>query len=213
MEQFTDSARFLVAILVVLNPIGAVPVFLGVTANQSKKRRNWTGVTAALTVTLVIISSILVGEWLLRAFGINLPCFQVGGGIMILLLAVHMLYAQESRMKQTPEEAREAEEQQSVGVVPLGTPLLAGPGSISTAIIYANAAKNWMEIGLLLATSLFAGGCVWLVLRLAEPIGGALGRTGINILTRLMGLVLAALAVKFITSGLAELLPALAVTK
>lgn len=195
--------------LVLLNPIGTVPVFLGVTAGQSPQRRNKTGRTAALTVATVLIVSILVGEWALRAFGVNLPCFQVGGGILILLLAIHMLQARHSEIKQTPEEAREAEEHESVGVVPLGTPLMAGPGTISTAIIFANTATTWFDVGLLIATSFFAAACVWLVLRMAEPIGTALGRTGINILTRLMGLVLAAVAVKFITDGLLQLLPAL----
>ena len=209
MHYWSDSARYLAAILVILNPIGAVPVFLGVTAGQSRQQRNKTGRTAALTVATVIIVSMVVGEWLLRAFGINLPCFQVGGGILILLLAVHMLHARYSEMKQTPEEAREAEENESVGVVPLGTPLMAGPGTISTAIIFANTAKSPLDVGFLIAASLLAAACVWIVLRMAEPIGAALGRTGINILTRLMGLVLAAVAVKFITDGLVQLLPAL----
>jgi multiple antibiotic resistance protein len=92
----------------------------------------------------------------------------------------------------------------------LGTPLLAGPGCISTAIIYANKATTWFDTGFLLATCLLAAACVWVVLRLAQPIGVALGRTGINILTRLMGLILAAVAIKFITDGLLQLLPRLA---
>ena len=86
---------------------------------------------------------------------------------------------------------------------------MAGPGTISTAIIFANTAKTWLDVGFLIAASLLAAACVWVVLRMAEPIGAALGRTGINILTRLMGLVLAAVAVKFITDGLTQLLPAL----
>jgi len=210
MEQWSDYIRFVTAILVILNPIGAVPVFLGVTVNQTPERRNQTAVAAALTTACVLLVSILGGEWMLRIFGINVPCFQAGGGILILLMAVSMLHAKSSRVRQTPQERREAEEQESVGVVPLGTPLLAGPGPISTAIIYANKATTWFDTGFLLATSLFAAACVWLVLRLAQPIGSALGRTGINILTRLMGLVLAAVAIKFITDGLLQLLPRLA---
>lgn len=209
MQFWSDGARFLAAILVTLNPIGAVPVFLSVTAGQSRKQRNKTIRLASMTVAAVIMVSMVVGEWLLHAFGINLPCFEVGGGVLILLLAVHMLHARHSEMKQTPEEAREAEAQDSVGVVPLGTPLMAGPGTISTAIIFANAAKGWFGMGALIVASLVAASCVWFVLRMAEPIGAALGRTGINVLTRLMGLVLAALAIKFITDGLLQLLPAL----
>lgn len=207
MEAWSDYVRFVTAIFVILNPFGAVPVFLGVTASQTPQRRNQTALAAAATTAGVLIGSILAGEWVLRLFGINVPCFQVGGGILILLMAVSMLHAKGSRVRQTPAERREAEEQQSVGVVPLGTPLLAGPGSISTAIIFANKANTWFDTGFLLATSLLAAFCVYIVLRLAQPIGVALGRTGINILTRLMGLVLAAVAIKFITDGLAQLFP------
>lgn len=95
-------------------------------------------------------------------------------------------------------------------MVPLGTPLMAGPGTISTAIIFANAASGWRQIAGLIVTALIVAVGVWGVLRMAEPIGRALGRTGINITTRLMGLILAAVAVKFITQGLKELLPAIA---
>lgn len=209
MIILADYVQFLTAILVILNPIGAVPIFLGVTVNQTPRRRNQTAVVAALTTACVLVISILAGEWILRFFGINMPCFQAGGGILILLMAVSMLHAKNSRVRQTPEERREAEDQESVGVVPLGTPLLAGPGSISTAIIYANKASTWFDIGFLLAICLFAALCVWIVLRLAHSIGVVMGRTGINILTRLMGLILAAVAIKFITDGLLQLMPGL----
>ena len=211
MEHWADYVRFATAILVVLNPIGAVPIFLGVTVNQTPRRRHQTALAAALTTACVLVVSIIAGEWVLRMFGINVPCFQAGGGILILLMAVSMLHAKNSRVRQTPEERREAEEHESVGVVPMGTPLLAGPGSISTAIIYANKATTWFDTGFLVATSLLAAACVWIVLRMAQPIGVALGRTGINILTRLMGLILAAMAIKFITDGLGQLLPGLGV--
>ena len=199
MHYWSETVRYLAAMFVLLNPIGTIPIFLGVTSNLSTQRRNQTGRTAALTVFAVLTISILVGEWALHAFGINVPCFQVGGGILILLLALHMLQARHSELKQTPEEALDAEANESVGVVPLGTPLMAGPGTISTAIIFANTAKTWMHVSFLIAASLFAALCVWGILRMAEPIGRALGRTNINILTRLMGLVLTAVAVKFIT--------------
>ncbi len=209
MEHWADYVRFVTAILVILNPLGAVPIFLGLTVNQSRQRRNQTAAAAALTIACVLVVSVLSGERALRLFGINVPCFQAGGGILVLLMAISMLHAKSSRIQQTPAERRAAEEQESVGVVPLGTPLLAGPGSISTAIIYANKATSWFDLGFLVAICLFAALCVWIVLRLAEPIGVALGRTGINIMTRLMGLILAAVAIKFITDGLVQLLPGL----
>ena len=207
MEHWSDYVRFVTAILVVLNPLGAVPVYLGVTGGLTPLRRNRAAMAAAMTVAIVLMTSVLSGEWVLRAFGINVPCFQVGGGILILLMAVSMLHARSSRTRQTPEETRAAADQDSVGVVPLGTPLLAGPGSISTAIIYANKASTWRDTCFLVAISLLAAICVWIVLRMAQPIGEVLGRTGINILTRLMGLILAAVAVKFMTDGLLQLMP------
>jgi multiple antibiotic resistance protein len=209
VEHWADYARFTTAVLVILNPLGAIPIFLGLTSGQSRRRRHQTAAAAAVTVGCVLAASLLAGEWVLRSFGINVPCFQVGGGILILLMAISMLHAKSSRIQQTPGERRAAEEQESVGVVPLGTPLLAGPGSISTAIIYANKARTWLDMGFLLSICALAALCVWIVLRLAPSIGALLGRTGINIMTRLMGLVLAALAIKFITDGLVQLLPGL----
>jgi len=127
MHYWTNTTNYLAAMFVLLNPIGTIPIFLGVTSNLSTPRRNQTGRTAALTVFAVLTLSILAGEWALRAFGINVPCFQVGGGILVLLIALDMLQAKHSELKQTPEEARDAEINESVGVVPLGTPLMAGP--------------------------------------------------------------------------------------
>jgi multiple antibiotic resistance protein len=202
----------LIALFVIVNPIGAAPVFLTMTSNWPAAQRKRTALSAGLTVACVLVGSVLAGEWVLRLFGIDVPCFQVGGGILVLLIAVSMLHARPSRAKQTPEEARQAEEQETAGVVPLGTPLLAGPGTISTAIIYAQAAKTMWETAMLIAASLIVALCAWTALRLADPIGALLGRTGINIVTRLMGLILAAVAVKFIADGVSHLLPGLAAT-
>jgi multiple antibiotic resistance protein len=209
MESWSDYMRFLTALFVILNPFGAVPIFLGITSGLSRKRRNQTTLTVACTVAVVISGSILVGEWVLRLFGINVPCFQVGGGILVLLMAVSMLHARPGRTRHSPEDMREAEEMSAIGVVPLGTPLLAGPGTISTAIIFANKAETWLQTGLLILISCFVAACVWIILRMAENIGIVLGRRGINILTRFMGLILAAVAVKFVTDGLVVLLPGL----
>jgi multiple antibiotic resistance protein len=210
MAHWSDYMRLVVAMLAIVNPIGAIPVFLALTRGQPDAVRNRAAVTAALTVACALTLSIFAGDWVLRAFGIDVPCFQVGGGILLLLMAVSMFHAQPSRSQHTPEEAREAEERETVGVVPLGTPLLAGPGAISTAIIYAQKASNWVEFAVLVSVCLFVAACAWIALRLASPIARILGQTGINILTRLMGLILAAVAVKFITDGIGHLLLGLA---
>ncbi len=204
--HFPDYMRFFAAALVLLNPIGAVPIFLSLMTNQTTMRRKQAALSASITVCAVLVCSLLGGEWVLRMFGINLPCFEVGGGVLIMLMAVSMLNARQGRTRHTPEEAKEAEEAASVGAVPLGTPLLAGPGSISSAIIFAKDAQNWFDTGMLVALCFLTAVCVWIVLRLAEPIGTALGRTGINIMTRLMGLVLAAIAVKFFADGVSQIM-------
>jgi multiple antibiotic resistance protein len=131
--------------------------------------------------------------------------FQIGGGLLILLTAITMMGTQPSRGAQQ-NEAAEASEKDSVAVVPLATPLLAGPGAISTAIIFTHQTSSWLDIGILVTSSVVMALLSWIALRSAIPISNALGKTGINIATRLMGLLLAAIAAEFICTGLRELL-------
>jgi multiple antibiotic resistance protein len=128
-------------------------------------------------------------------------------------MAIAMLHALPSRAHHATEEAQEAAEKDNVAVVPLAVPLVAGPGAISTVIIYAQQATRWFDTVFLVLTSLLVAASVWGSLRLAEPISRTLGKTGTNIVTRLMGLILAAVAVEFITGGLAQLLPGLTATR
>jgi multiple antibiotic resistance protein len=164
----------------------------------------------ALTVFLVLGASALFGEGILDFFSISIPSFQVGGGILILLIAINMLHAKQSHSKQTPEEAKTMEERDVIAIVPLSIPLLAGPGAISSMIIAAqDSATLGGQLSLLLPISVVAM-LIWLTLQLSGYIAGKLGTIGINIVTRLMGLILAAMAVEFIAHGLSGLFPALA---
>lgn len=210
MEEWAEFLRTLIAMFVVVNPLSAIPVFVTLTSEQTPTVRRRTARVAGLTVVVTLSTSVLAGESVLRLFGIDLPSFQVGGGILLLLIAISMFHATASRAKTTPEETREAAHREAIGVVPLGTPLLAGAGSISTAILYAHNATSPFQTCVLVAISLLIGASVWLVLRAANRIGAVLGTTGINIMTRLMGLILAAVAVKFVTAGIGVLLPGLA---
>ena len=155
----------------------------------------------------VLIGACLFGNSVLYMFGISIASFRVGGGILLLLVAVSMFHAKRSR--QTPEEVIEASERGGLAVVPLAVPLLSGPGAISTMIIYSAQEQGPAHIAILVAGSILLGVIVWVSLRLAVPIGNILGRTGINIVTRLMSLLLAAIAVEFIVGGLGKLLPGL----
>ncbi|HSM08124.1 MAG TPA: YchE family NAAT transporter [Gemmatimonadota bacterium] len=198
-----------ISLLAILNPLGAIPLFLGLTEGMDSSGRRRTGRSASLAVATVLVVAVWFGEDILEVFGVRIASFQIGGGVLALLMAIDMLQARLSPAKQTREEAREAGSRESVGVVPLGIPLLAGPGSISLAIVGAEQAPGMSEtIGLTVAVVLL-GLVTWAVLRAAEPIGRVLGRTGINIITRLMGLVLAAIAIEFIATGMASLFPGL----
>lgn len=198
-----------VSLLAILNPLGAIPLFLGLTEGMDTETRRRTGQAAAFAVAIVLVVAVWFGQSILEVFGVRIASFQVGGGILALLMAIDMLQARISASKQTREEAREAGTRASVGVVPLGIPLLAGPGSISLAIVGAEQASGPGEMVGLTGVVLVLGIVILVVLRLADPIGRILGRTGINIITRLMGLVLAAIAIEFIATGMSDLFPGL----
>ncbi len=194
-----------VALFAIVNPIGSVPIFISATDGWDRKQKLRTANVVALTVFLVLAASALFGEGILAFFSITIPSFQVGGGILILLIAINMLHAKQSHSKQTPEEAKTMEERDVIAIVPLSIPLLAGPGAISSMIIAAHDSPTMAAQISLLMPILVVAILVWLSLQLSSYIAGKLGTIGINIVTRLMGLILAAMAVEFIAHGLSGL--------
>ena len=198
------------ALFVIANPIGVTPLFISLTNRQTDEQRRHTARLTATTVVIVLITSMFLGEVILHFFGIRMASFRAGGGILILLMAIAMLQARPSPTYHTAEESKEAAARDEVAVVPLGIPLIAGPGAISTVIIYAHQATTWFDMTVLLLTVLCVAGSVWITLRLSDRIRVILGTTGINIVTRLLGLILAAVGVEFLADGLTQLLPGLA---
>ena len=194
-----------VALFAIVNPIGSVPIFISATDGWNRQQKLRTANVVALTVFLVLAASALFGEGILAFFSITIPSFQVGGGILILLIAINMLHAKQSHSKQTPEEAKTMEERDVIAIVPLSIPLLAGPGAISSMIIAAQDSPTMAAQISLLMPILVVAILVWLSLQLSSYIAGKLGTIGINIVTRLMGLILAAMAVEFIAHGLSGL--------
>jgi multiple antibiotic resistance protein len=207
VDLLFQKAKVLIALVVIVNPLGALPTYITLTRDYTAPQRRGTARTAAIAVAVVMVVSALVGEYILQFFSISIAAFRVGGGILILMMALSMLNARTSRAKQTPEEAAEAEDKETIGIVPLGVPLLAGPGAISTAIVYAQQAHTVVEMVYTVLCCTLVGVSVWASLRAAEPIGKALGRTGLNIASRFMGIILAALAIEIISAGARELLP------
>lgn len=178
-----------------------MPVFLALTSDRSHEERHAIARTAALTVLLVLLAALWGGDVVLRFFGIGIPAFRVGGGLLIMLMAIAMLHARQSHAAHTEDEAAEAMEREAIGVVPLGIPLMAGPGAISLVIVIAHQVASIMDrLWLSLCVAAVAV-IVWIVLHLAEPIGSALGVTGLNIMVRIMGLLLAAIGVQILAEG------------
>lgn len=210
MGDLADYSRFLVTLLAILTPFAAIPVFLALTAGQDDRFRSRTADMAATTVFVVLLVSALTGDVLLRVLGTSLDAFRVGGGIVLFLMSLSMLNARVSAVQQTQEEADEAGQKPALGVVPIGIPLLVGPGSISSTIIEAKRSVEFTHLAAVVACIALVCVVVWVTLRLADPIGRRLGRTGLNILNRIFGLLLAAIAVQIVSVGLTGLFPALA---
>ena len=209
MNDWNELFKITVALFAIVNPVGGIPMFLMTTSDWDIGQRRRTAQTVAITVFLVLALASLVGTLMLEFFGISVASFQVGGGILLMLLSVSMMQARENGLRQTPQESEEAAARQAVAVVPLAIPLFAGPGAISTMIIASHRVPGILfQLKLLIPSALIAM-AVWAVLRLAARLAHRLGTTGMNIITRLMGLTLAALAVEFIAKGLQELFPGL----
>ncbi|TDR31369.1 MarC family protein [Hydromonas duriensis] len=205
-----DILKTFIALLALINPLGVLPMFISLTQDLSEKDKQRTIRAAAMTVATVVAVCTLLGEQIIAFFGISTASLQVAGGLLILLMSLNMLNAQMGGARTSAEEQNEAEHKSTLGVVPLGIPLLTGPGAISTVIVYANKAQKPSEYVILIGCGVVLAVLVWLTLQLAQPINRIMGRSGINIATRIMGLLVAAVAVEFIVEGLKNMLPALA---
>ena len=199
----------LIALLAIVNPLGIIPFFILFTANFSAEQKKKTIIVSSISAFLVIALSTLIGADLLHFFGISIASFQVGGGMLLLLSSINMLNATTGAAKSTSDEVEEAADRASVAVVPLTIPLLTGPATISTVIIYASNTKSLWQHAVLIGYGVVVAAAAALCFLAAEPIARFLGKTGINVMTRLMGLILAALAVEVMANGLGKLFPIL----
>ena len=203
----------LVTLLAIVNPLAIVPFFIHYTQGFSQPQRQRTVVVASFSAFVVIAVSALLGLEILKFFGISLASFQVGGGMLLLISAMNMLNAQPAEAKPQTNEyedgAAKAARGASIAVVPLTIPLLTGPATMSTVVIYAEKDKTVLQLTTLVGYGLVIGLATAVCFSLAEPIARVLGKTGINVMTRLMGLILAALAVEVMADGLGKLFPVL----
>jgi multiple antibiotic resistance protein len=207
MLELQEYLKLLIGLLAIVNPVGVVPVFLSLTEGRPADERLKTGRITALAMTAILLVSLVLGETLLRSFGISIPSFQIAGGILILIMAISMLQGRLSQARHTPEEHQESVEKESVAVVPLAIPLLSGPGAIGTVIVYAHGSNTVGHYVTMVAVILTVGLIVLAGMRLAPAIARVMGRTGMNIVTRIMGLIIASIAVEFIAKGIWALFP------
>ncbi|MEJ8858446.1 MarC family protein [Variovorax robiniae] len=208
-----DLIKPLISLLAIVNPLAIVPFFIHYTQGFTDGQRRRTILVSSFSAFIVIGTCALLGLQLLAFFGISIASFQVGGGLLLLLSSLSMLNAQPAEMKTTSEEVRATEVKASLGasiaVVPLTIPLLTGPATMSTVVIYAEKTRHFWELLLLVAYGAVIALATAAAFSLAQPIARALGRTGINVMTRLMGLILAALAIEVMADGLGKLFPIL----
>jgi multiple antibiotic resistance protein len=199
------------AIFFVVDPVAAVPFFLAMTRDDPAEKRRETALRASLTAGLVLATFALTGAAIFAVLGISLGAFKIAGGVVLLLLALDMIRTQPSRTRITDQEVAAGADQEDIAIVPLAMPLLAGPGSIATAIVLMSRARAgawWHAIPVLGAIAATAVAS-YFILAGAARTERVLGRTGLAILERAAGLLLVAIAVQFMLDGLVESLPRL----
>ncbi|MBW8190096.1 YchE family NAAT transporter [Neiella marina] len=207
-----DSAlylQFFIGLMAILNPFGLLPVFIGLTSHQSHVERARTNSVAMLTVVVALVLVLLVGSLILKMFGISIDSFRIAGGAMLVLIAISMLKGQLSEVRRNPDEVSESETRESVAVVPFAIPLIAGPGAMTTVIVYAAENPEWPHLVGFSAGIVACAIICWLSFRAAGSVVDILGQTGINIITRIMGLIMMAMAVEFMAQGLKGIFPVL----
>lgn len=205
MLSFAEYAQFFVGLLAIVDPLGAIPVFLILTARQSAETKRATIRITVLSVFSVLIVSLFLGEWILSALGISINAFRCAGGLVLLLMALSMLQSNLT----ASEEVESLHNDDTIGLVPLTIPLLAGPGAISTVIVYAHQSHEWSHFFLIFAAIASVCFCLWLTLVAMPWLSKHIKGKAITMSTRIMGLLLAAIAIEFIAGGLKGLFPSL----
>ncbi len=204
MDVAFAATAFATAITII-DPIGMIPMTLGATARDTPKRRNQIVDQAVLVAAGVMLVMGVVGRPLLDYLGITLPAFMIAGGILLFLIAVDMLFARPTGAKRTQEEEREAAEVENPAVFPLAVPMIAGPGTIATVLLLVNLAHgNRVQLAIVFSAYAAALLATWLCMRLSTFLLKLISTTGVHVTSRLLGIILGALAVQFVINGLVQ---------
>ena len=204
-----DGIQIFISLFVLVNPLEGIPFLLAKTGGYELAVRDLIARRAATTVTIILLASALIGAKVLALFGIGLPAFQVGGGIILFLIALQMTLVGVSGDETAADAPSHHGSPTDIAIVPLAIPLLAGPGAVSGAILYGTRTQSLIHLGILCCIILVVGAAAYVSLRLAQQLRGLLGDLGINIATRLMGLLIAAIAAQLTVEGLLALVASL----
>ncbi|HSJ15309.1 MAG TPA: MarC family protein [Longimicrobiales bacterium] len=189
------------SLIAIVNPLGAVPMFVAMTASYTGAHRAATLRRAILTALVLLFAFTLIGTWILRFFGITTQAFQIAGGIIFFGIGWDMLQARRSRVKTTPEEESEGALKEDVGIIPLGIPTLAGPGAITTVIALNGQADNLIQSAAVYMGILGTVAVSWITLAAAPVLTRRVSQTGMNVFTRLMGLLVTVIGAQFVING------------
>jgi multiple antibiotic resistance protein len=209
MVDLDEYIKLLAGLLSMVDPIGAIPLFISLTEHRNSGERRRIACVCAMSVGAALLIAHIGGNFWLKFFGIGIPSFQIAGGIVVLFMGISMVKASHDRSRNTPEERVESVDKESIAVVPMAIPLLSGPGAMSTVIVNhnLNPSLNYDVLAVcVIATVALA---VLVCLLMAEKIEDLLGTTGMNVITRVFGLIILSIAVEFITKGLAAVFPIL----
>ena len=193
------------SILILVDPIAVVPTYLVITQGQSQAQRRLTAARACIAATILLVAFAALGTSIFGLFGISMPAFRIAGGLILWLVAMDMLHGARTTQEGSPEIS-EATVKDDVAITPLAMPMLAGPGAISTVMVLSGQARTTTQTIVVYASILLALLIAWITLRAAEWLVRRMGQTGIRVMTRIMGLLLAAIAVQFVITGAREAL-------
>ncbi|KMK50969.1 hypothetical protein RO21_08695 [[Actinobacillus] muris] len=202
--------QFFIGLFAIVNPFGTLPIFFSMTNHQYEADRNKTSLITAVSIGVILLVSLYFGKIILDAFSISLNSFRVAGGFLIVSIAMTMISGKLGEHKQNKEEKNaDVSEYDNIAVVPLAMPIMAGPGAIGSTIVWGTRYNHWIDyLGFSIAIIAFALIC-YVLFRFSAPLIKRLGKTGTNIVTRIMGLILMALGIEIIVAGLSNLFPGL----
>ena len=203
MIEWTFIIKTTIAIIAIVDPIGCLPLFLSLTGQHKKINKKNVVKMTAITVFIILVTSLFLGDKILNMFGISMPSFQICGGILLLIMAISMMLGKHQIIESGQNGKSDKE---LIAFVPLSIPLLAGPGAMSNMIIAAHQAPNLINQSFLILPCLAVSLLIWLTLSFAENISRVIGAIGTKIITRVMGLLLGSMAIEFITRGILDII-------